>query len=105
LGNGYLWLLYIAMGLFGLGWFTTAPLAAGLIPDLFGYRNMGTILGVILSCHIVGMAVGTYAGGIIYDMTNSYFSFFIIQGILEFLAAVFAFIIRRKTTYKPLQVG
>jgi MFS family permease len=90
-----LWLLYLAMALFGLGWYTTAPLSAGLVADLFGYRRMGTLLGIILAAHMVGMACGTYAGGISYQLTGGYFPIFLFQGVAEFLAAVFAFIIKR----------
>ncbi len=88
-----LWLLYLAMAFFGLGWYTTAPLSAGLVADLFGYRRMGTLLGIILAAHMVGMAAGTYAGGISYQLTGGYSPIFLFQGIAEFLAAVFAFII------------
>jgi MFS family permease len=96
-GGGSLWLLYIAMALFGFGWFTTAPLTSGLVADLFGYRRMGTIIGLTMSYHTVGMAIGAYAGGITFELTNSYYSLFLIQGILEFLAASFAFAIKQPT--------
>lgn len=96
LGGGSLWLLYAAMVLFGFGWFTTAPLQAGLVADLFGSLRMGTILGVIVSCHTLGMATGAYAGGAIFELTRSYYWFFFAQGLLEFLAAVFAFFIKQK---------
>jgi predicted MFS family arabinose efflux permease len=96
LGNGSLWLLYIAMALFGFGWFTTAPLASGLVADLFGNIRMGTIMGLVLACHIVGMAVGAYAGGITFETTGSYYRLFLAQGMLEFLAAIFAFLIKRQ---------
>jgi MFS family permease len=95
LGGGSLWVLYVAMALFGFGWFTTAPLVAGLVADLFGRLRMGTIIGVALSCHTVGMAIGAYAGGITFELTHSYYSFFLIQGVLEFLAAIFAFAIKQ----------
>jgi len=100
LSNGPLWMLLIAMGLFGFGWYTTAPLSSGLVADLFGYLQMGTIMGVMLSCHMIGMALGAYAGGITYEMTGSYFSFFLVQGFLEFLAAVFAFVMKRQPLYR-----
>jgi len=99
LGGGSLWILYIAMALFGFGWFTTAPLTSGLVADLFGYLRMGTIIGLLLSCHIIGMAIGAYAGGITFVLTHSYFLFFLIQGMLEFLAAIFAFAIKRRAIY------
>ena len=45
-GAGSSWLLFLGIGLFGFGWYTTAPLQAGLVADLFGARRMGTILGL-----------------------------------------------------------
>jgi MFS family permease len=96
LGGDSIWLLYIAMALFGFGWFTTAPLASGLVADLFGYLRIGTIFGMVHSCHMVGMALGAYAGGITFELTGSYYSFFLVQGVLEFLAAVFAFAIKKQ---------
>ena len=86
LGGGSLWMLYTAVTLFGFGWFTTAPLMTGLVADLFGRLRMGTIIGVTLSCHMLGSAVGAYAGGAIFEATQSYYLFFLIQGPLEFLA-------------------
>ncbi|MFC1533681.1 MFS transporter [Thermodesulfobacteriota bacterium] len=92
-----LWLLYAAMALFGFGWFTTAPLTAGLVADLFGSSRMGTISGVVMAFHMFGMAAGAYVCGVIFDFTNSYFVTFLIQGPLELLAAIFALFIKRKT--------
>jgi MFS family permease len=92
-GGDSLWILYAGMALFGFGLYTTAPLAAGLVADLFGNLRMGTIIGIILSAHMVGMAIGTYGGGITYELTNSYLIIFIIQGGLELAAALCAFLI------------
>jgi len=99
LGGSSLWLLYAAMALFGFGWFTTAPLAAGLVADLFGSLQMGTILGAVTSCHMLGMAVGAYAGGVIFESTQSYYLVFLIQGLLSFLAVIFAFFIKQEKYY------
>jgi MFS family permease len=99
ISGGSLWLIYVAMALFGFGFFTTAPLTAGLVADLFGYRQMGTLLGLMFTFHTVGMAIGAYSGGIAFELTHSYFSFFAIQGVLEFLAAVSTFYIKQKAIY------
>jgi predicted MFS family arabinose efflux permease len=99
LGGAPLWMLYLAMALFGFGWFTTSPLTSGLAADLFGGLRMGTIIGVMISCHTVGMALGAYAGGITFELTGSYYSFFIVQGALELLAAGLAFAIKQKKKY------
>jgi MFS family permease len=97
-GNG-LGVLYLAMALFGFGWFTTAPLTAALVADLFGYIRMGTILGIVGSSHMIGVAIGTYAGGITFQLTDSYFLMFIIQGLLELVAAISAFAIKKSESY------
>lgn len=91
-----LWMLYLAMAFFGFGWFTTAPLAAGLVADLFGNLNMGAIIGITMSCHMLGMAVSAYAGGLIYELIGSYYWAFLSLSFLETLAALFAFLIRQK---------
>ncbi|OGO19071.1 MAG: hypothetical protein A2Z15_02235 [Chloroflexi bacterium RBG_16_50_11] len=96
LDGANLWLLYLSMALFGFGWFTTSPLTSGLVADLFGGLRMGTIIGVTMSYHTVGMALGAYAGGLTFQITGSYYAFFLTQGILEMLAVGFAFAIRRQ---------
>jgi len=105
LAGGNLGLLFLGMVFFGFGWFTTAPLVAGLVADLFGYLRMGTILGIVMASHSVGAALGTYAGGRSFQLSGSYFPVFTAQCILEFLAAVFVFGIARKTTRKPVATG
>jgi OFA family oxalate/formate antiporter-like MFS transporter len=97
-GGSGLWMLYLAMALFGFGWFTTSPLSSGLVADLFGGRSMGTIIGVMTSCHTVGMALGAYFGGFTYDHTGSYYWFFVVQTVLEMVAAGFAFAIKKGAT-------
>jgi len=96
LGGGSFWMLYLAIALFGFGWFTTAPLQAGLVADLFGNLRMGTILGLETSCHMFGMAVGAYLGGVVFEMTGSYFLVFLIQSVLELMAVVLFLSIRQK---------
>lgn len=87
-------MLYVAMVLFGFGWFTTAPLSAGLVANLFGFLRMGTVIGIILACHSIGMAIGTFAGGLSYQLTYSYGPIFLVCAILEISAAVFAWMTR-----------
>ena len=94
LGGGSLWMLYLAMVLFGFGWFTTSPLTSGCVADYFGDMRMGTIIGVTMASHSVGMAIGAYAGGLTYTLTGSYFRFFLAQGVLEILAAGMVFAIK-----------
>ena len=95
LGGGSLWMLYAAMMFFGFGWYTTAPLTAGLVADLFGGLRAGTILGLTTSCHMFGMAIGAYAGGVIFELTGSYLLFFVVQCSLSLMATLFSLAIKR----------
>jgi MFS family permease len=92
-------LLYSAMVLFGFGWFTTSPLAAGLAADLFGRMRMGTLLGIILASHLIGMAVGSFAGGLSYQLSGSYGPILSGMAALEMLAAFLALNIRNRSVY------
>ncbi|MFC2069552.1 MFS transporter [Chloroflexota bacterium] len=96
LGDGSLWMLYVSIALFGFGWFTTAPLQAGLVADLFGNLRMGTILGLETSCHHFGMALGAYLGGAVFEISGSYFPVFLTLGLLELLAVGLFLSIRQK---------
>ena len=99
-GGGSLWILYLGMAFFGFGWFTTAPLTAGLVTGLFGSLRMGTILGVTTSSHILGWAIGAYVGGAIFDMTHSYYTAFLIITPLSLLATVFSLAIKQKQHFE-----
>ena len=96
-GGDSLWLLYIAVSLFGFGWWATGPLTTGLVADLFGSLRMGTILGVILSSHFLGNAISAYAGGAIFELTGSYYWAFLTIGLLSVLAVILSFFIKQKS--------
>jgi len=59
-----------AMGL--LWWPGLAPLTGGIIADVFGTRYMATLLGLAFVVHQLGSSLGTWGGGLIFDMTGSY---------------------------------
>jgi MFS family permease len=90
--------LYLGMAFFGFGWYTTSPLVAGLTADLFGHLRMGTILGIILATHMIGMAIGSYAGGLSFQINGNYNLVFSIAAGLELVACLAAFAIRPART-------
>ena len=59
-----------AMGL--LWWPGLIPLIAGLIADIFGTRYMTTLLGMSFVVHQIGSSIGTWGGGLIFDLSGSY---------------------------------
>jgi MFS family permease len=59
-----------AMGL--LWWPGLAPLTAGIVGEVFGTRYMATLLGISFVVHQMGSSLGTWGGGLIFDITGSY---------------------------------
>jgi MFS family permease len=55
-----------AMGL--LWWPGLAPLIGGLVADIFGTRYMATLLGLSFVVHQLGSSLGTWGGGVIFDL-------------------------------------
>jgi MFS family permease len=73
--------LYIVSALFGLSQGGIVPSYAMIVREYFPAREAGARLGVVLMATIIGMAVGGWMSGEIYDLTGSYQAAFV-NGIL-----------------------
>lgn len=81
------WMFFVFAPLFGMsfgGW-------AGVIPafpaDYFGLKSTGAIFGFVIIMAGLGVALGSFLGGVIFDLTNSY-NYTIIMCFLGTLMAV-----------------
>jgi MFS family permease len=63
--------------LFGLAYGGVMPLYAILVREYFGARHMGTLFGAVAMVSTLGMALGPWAGGWVYDTFGSYFWLYI----------------------------
>ena len=65
-----------------------------ITPEIFGLKSLGTILGLIMFIHILGGAVGSELGNLIYDFTRyrSYSPAFLLTGGIYFAVTALAFI-------------
>jgi MFS family permease len=79
--NRELWLLYLFVIIFGLGYGAGLTQESPIIASLFGLRSHGLILGVSSLGHTLGAAIGTLLAGYLFDTSGSYQSTFIICGI------------------------
>jgi MFS family permease len=61
-----------AMALFGIGAATTDTMLVKAIPDIFGLRALGAIMGVLTLGWRSGAATGPAVAGFLYDVTGSY---------------------------------
>lgn len=63
---------FAALGVFGAGFAAADTMIAKVIPDVFGVRAIGAIMGVLTLGWRAGAAVGPAAAGFLYDVTGSY---------------------------------
>jgi len=63
--------------MFGFAYGGVMPLYAILVREYFGARIMGTIFGAVAFVSTLGMALGPWAGGSLYDAFGSYVWLFI----------------------------
>jgi len=63
--------------LFGFSYGGVMPLYAIIVREYFGERTMGSVFGAVALVSTLGMAVGPWAGGQLYDSYGSYVWLFI----------------------------
>jgi MFS family permease len=63
--------------MFGFAYGGVMPLYAILAREYFGQRIMGTVFGAVALASTLGMALGPWAGGWLYDAFGSYFWLFL----------------------------
>jgi len=73
----YLWFdslvsLYVISALFGLFQGGLVPMYAIIVREYFRPQEAGARLGVVLMATLLGMALGGWMSGVIYDLTGSY---------------------------------
>jgi MFS family permease len=64
--------LPLVMAAFGFGFAGADTVIVRIIPDVFGLRALGAIMGVLALGWRLGAALGPAAAGFIYDLTRSY---------------------------------
>ena len=84
----------------GLLWLGTIPLTSGLIVTFFGPKHLSMLYGIAFASHQVGSFVGSWLGGVLYDMTASY----TIMWWLNVGAALFAFAVNWIIRETPVRI-
>jgi MFS family permease len=88
--------------MFGLAYGGVMPLYAILVREYFGARIVGTVLGAVAFVSTLGMALGPWVGGWLYDAFGSYFWLFLGSFGIGLGAVAIAFTFRPP---RPLPVG
>jgi len=80
--------------MFGFSYGAVMPLYAILVREYFGARIMGTMFGAVNMASTLGMAIGPWAGGWLYDAYGSYFWLYIGSFGIGLGAVAIAFVFR-----------
>lgn len=76
------WLLYVYVIFFGIGFGSRAVIFSSLTADIFSGKGFGSILGYSTVAVGVGGALGSYFGGVFHDWTGSYTMSFTLSTLL-----------------------
>ena len=85
--------LFVFAVAYGIVDFSTVAPTTALSTILFGRSAAGTVYGLVALSHQVGSALGSYAGGLVHDLTGSYVGFFVAGAVLSGAAAFMAWAI------------
>jgi MFS family permease len=88
---------YALAMVFGLAYGGIMPLYATLVREYFGGAIMGTVFGAVAMLSTIGMAIGPWTGGWVYDNLGGYFWLYIASCAIGLGAVAIAF------TFRPPQ--
>jgi MFS family permease len=88
------WSLLLLALLFGPAYGGVMPLYPLLTRQYFGEKGMGTVFGGIFFLSAVGMGLGAYLGGYIFDWTGGYTMLYLKSTVLGSLALLLVIVLR-----------
>jgi MFS family permease len=78
---------YLFAAVLGLTWLGTVPLTNSLVGQIFGVKFLSTLFSIAFLGHQLGAFIGAWAGGAVFDVTNSYLPVWAASIALSVLAA------------------
>ncbi len=92
---------YAVAAVFGFAYGGVMPLYAVLARDYFGQQIMGTVLGAAAMVSSLGMAIGPWIGGWLFDTFGSYAPMYVYSFAIGLGAAAIAFAFPPPITRQP----
>ncbi|MBI3076616.1 MAG: MFS transporter [Deltaproteobacteria bacterium] len=89
------WMLYLFAGGLGLAYGGVYPLYATAMQHYFGNKSLGGIYGYFSTGALLGMGLGGFLGGRLFDLTGSYLFAFLVSTSLGAVAVTLAALTRR----------
>jgi len=78
---------YLFAAVLGLTWLGTVPLTNSLVGQIFGVKFLSTLFSISFLGHQLGAFIGAWAGGAVFDLTNSYLPVWVAAIALSVVAA------------------
>ncbi len=100
---GDIWAFYLFAAVFGFAYGGCVPQLPIIAGELFALRSIGAIIGVQMLGVAIGGFIGPLLGGIVFDVTGSYYIAFLVSGICTILALVLLAMIRAPQTEEVTQ--
>jgi len=91
------WMLYLFVVFYALGYGGKASALPGLVGDVFGIKSLGMVMGLIATAFGVSSVIGAPLGGWIFDQTNSYLLAFLLGAFSYGLGIICTFLVRPET--------
>lgn len=91
--------IYILSFLMGLLWLGTIPLTSGLVAEFYGAKWLSMLFGLVFLAHQVGAFFGSWLGGIVFDINQSYDLMWIGAALLAFASALLHLPIEEKSQF------
>jgi MFS family permease len=66
----------------------TLAMTSALTADIFGRFSVGSVFGTVFLLHQAGAALGSWLGGLVFDLTGSYALAFALASVQLLVAAV-----------------
>lgn len=92
-----LWMLYIFAIIFGFAYGGEVPQMPLLIGQAFGLQAVMALTGATSAATRAGGALGSWAGGKIFDATRSYMFAFTMTAVAAFLSLITTLMLKRET--------
>jgi MFS family permease len=78
---------YLFGAVLGFTWLGTVPLTNSLVGQIFGVKYLSTLFSIAFLGHQLGAFIGAWAGGAVFDLTQSYQPVWLAAIVLSLLAA------------------
>lgn len=96
--------LYVTAALFGLVFGGIVPCYALIVRDLFPESQAGWRIGAVVLFGALGMALGGWVGGFVFDLTGTYRNAFLIGLAFNLLNLVIVLLILRRQARAPVRL-